>query len=152
VNDIETTSTYIPTGHPVRNMTIAILAIAGAFLAMWWSGVVHPRLQLTTVREALEGGVLESTIEIENEGSLPIEVVDVVLPPGTELLDADDDLRIGGGSTEAMTIRYRLVECEGVLNAISLHVRTASGITRSTDETVYFASPGMLGFPPCTPN
>ncbi len=134
------TTTFVPSGHPVRRFVQALLGLIIAFSALWWSALAAPRL--TAVIDP-RGGPDTGTLEVAlvNQGPFSVKVRDLSLPDGRIAVHAvssgGHDLASGtvtlaGGKTASFEMEYS-VDCAAPARAIAVRatVTTPLGIERT---------------------
>jgi hypothetical protein len=132
-----TATGFVPSGHPVRRFVAGLAAVAAVFVALWWTGLVAPRLELS-VDDRFDPGARqgEAVVTVRNQAPLPATVE----PP--ELRDRwggssaeeivvrqtgvtpDHEMRVEGGSVATFTVRFT-VDCDRYHRAVN----TVSGAT-----------------------
>ena len=120
----QATSAFVPTGRPVIRFVAALSGIAAVFAALWWSGLVAPRLAVTVSGDfdhRTNTGV--ATVSVHNQGPLAARVASMELPPTpgsdyfeppVQLMDQPlaQPVHIDGGDTARFNVRYA-VDCDG---------------------------------------
>jgi len=76
---------YVPTGRPVRRFVVAQVVLVALFGALWWSGLVAPRLGLGDRANGsyeLASGRATATVTLRNESPAAVEVLGASLGDG----------------------------------------------------------------------
>ncbi len=138
------TTTFVPSGHPVRRFVLALIGLTVVFAALWWSALAAPRLSAGTDASGdADKGTLQ--VVLANQGPFAVEVRQLSLPDGRIAVGAvsadGHDLASGpvtlaGGRTASFDVNYT-VDCEATGNhpapavAVRVTVTTPLGIERT---------------------
>jgi len=119
MTDLQTNRpSYVPTGRPVRRFVVAQVALATLFGALWWSGLVAPRLGLGSKANGsyeLASGRATATLTLRNASPFAMEVLGASLggggvPVATVRLDGRDvstnGERLAGGHSATLVIEF----------------------------------------------
>lgn len=115
--------------HPVRWLVAAVATIAGIFVALWWAGLVNPRVEVEASSEG-EGVV---TIEVVNHGPLEVRVVGVDWPAEGDArlsLVPEEPVPVPADSVVQVRVTTSAPYCVRSGPPLRLHVRTPVGIDR----------------------
>jgi hypothetical protein len=147
-------ATWHPTGHPVRWFVAACAAVAVAATAVWWAGLLAPRLA-TGPRLArhvdVAAGRAEVFVRLRNDGPLAVRITgvsltgvpDEALDVRVVLPDRDPDtfgepgaaalrtFTLEGGDGAELQLAFLQDECPP--GRLHIRARSALGIARSEE-------------------
>lgn len=141
--------------RPVRRFLVVVVSLAVLAVAIAWSGVADPRLEVRVDGGQQDWATGTGSVEgeIRNEGPLPVDVLAVsleasgvelvsVTADGSPLVDVDLDAR---GSAHVV-VSYRIRECvpRWSTTELVLDARTTPGVRRPVHLRI---DPFMIG--PC---
>lgn len=157
---------YVPTGRPVRRFVVAQVVLAVLFAALWWSGLVAPRLGSrlrSTGPYDRASGQVTAKLDLHNTSPVAVEVRSVTLGDGRLKVDsvqvngrdiATGGHRLAGGGVATMVIEFacrpaedddRLGGPRPVWIGLEITVRTPIGLERTRPAGRVSLHPACVG-------